>query len=264
MASGARGEGVAHKLVFELRYDYGNAYLDRCGATLNEILRDNPGWAVDAANPQSGMLRNQQHSLTFSFGTAKLDLGQQQTEKLPKLSDGQEFGTVAHKLTTTVVNRLELEEFTRIGFRVWRLFEYGSLEDARQKAMSLGLISKELLSSLDLKQVDEVSFGLVCGFDDCMRRIAVLPVQQKINVDAATVRLQLKDVHGRDSKDRKAEIIRRIKTAHRVHDYPQFSVLVDVDSYVETPEYPGDITADQFVASNYDWSRDFASRIMNA
>ena len=51
-----------HSYVYELRYNYGYTYLDRCGATINEILRNKPGWVQNDINPQSGNRRCPIHS----------------------------------------------------------------------------------------------------------------------------------------------------------------------------------------------------------
>jgi len=45
---------ILHKIVFEVRYRYGYTYLDKCGKTINLIMRDAPEWIVraDQPNPQ--------------------------------------------------------------------------------------------------------------------------------------------------------------------------------------------------------------------
>ncbi len=41
-------DDILHKVVFEVRYRYGYTYLDRCGKTINVIMKEAPEWVVKA------------------------------------------------------------------------------------------------------------------------------------------------------------------------------------------------------------------------
>ena len=253
---------VLHKLVYELRYDRGYTFLDRCGATVNEILRSNPGWEFMGAGTQQGTLRHLDKEIDFSFGTLKLDLSQELSTDVETLVPIEEFAELAAKLTTTVVESLELREFNRIGFRMWHLLGRNTFESAKETIRNKGLVATDKVLGKDVGEVDQVSCVIVATREKCSTRIAFAPVEQNIHVDAATVR-QAKSVPHRLSSDQKQATIEMIKAQRRVRTYPQFAVLVDTDHFLEDPPYPEhlDIASD-FLVPNYEWSREFAARIM--
>jgi hypothetical protein len=42
---------ILHKIVFEVRYNQGFSYLDRCGKTINAIQSEFPEWAIKGNVP---------------------------------------------------------------------------------------------------------------------------------------------------------------------------------------------------------------------
>lgn len=260
----ARGDiGVVHKLIYELRYNYGYTYLDRCGATINDILRSHPGWVQGEVNPQGGTLEDQETRIRFHFSCLKLDLAHEQSPSVPEVTKVEEFAKLADEITKIVTDRLGIEEFNRMGFRVWRLFEQSSLEDARTAVKNLGLISMEKLQSFNLGQIDEVSFTFVANRQDTMARIAIAPVQQSIQLDPGTLTKAKVESH-KQPKGRKKALIEKLRAKKRIKQFPQFALLVDVDNFIEEPPYPSDLIVEGFIVSSYRWSTDFANQVVSS
>jgi len=68
---------IYHKLVFEVRYEEGWVYLDRCGTTVNRILSTYPDWVVkqDGISPLNALLVNLDSGTHFNFGSSPKRVG---------------------------------------------------------------------------------------------------------------------------------------------------------------------------------------------
>lgn len=255
---------VLHKFIYELRYDYGYSYLDRCGATINDILKSSPGWFVDKINPQGGAISLPEKQVVFNFGSNKLDLSQQQNEKTQSLLNMEEFSEIANKMTNKVVDRLGLEQFSRIGFRVSRLFKMDSSEESREKIKSLNILSIGNIEKLTDCKVEEVSFTSTIKGTKGDARIGVSSVEQNIKIDAASLRdlnISPKEVSSLNSKERKPALIRQLKLKKALECYPLYSVLVDVDIFIEEPPY-SEIKIKEFILNSFKWSDLLSNKIM--
>ena len=268
MSNPGRAKAVVHKLVFELRYEYGFEYFDRAGATINEILRDSPGWVQDSINPQQGILRHVDNEATFSFNAQKLYLSQQQSEKIAEVMPIEDFAKTAERLTDIVRRQLQLgvteQDFTRIGFRVWHLFEQRSLEDAKQSIKNLGFVSNDRFTTLaDVQSVDEISLSAVVDRPTCRTRIAIAAVEQNIALDPATRKEALQTPHAFPT-GQKERLVEKIKAKRRVQRYPQFAVLIDMDHSIEDPVYPAHLNiASDFIVPNYEWGEKAAVALVH-
>jgi len=252
---------VLHRLVFELRYDYGYTYLDRAGATINDILKGHPGWVNPQVNPQGGVLRNLDHEMLFNFGSRKLDLSQTQSAKIAELAPIEEFARLAKELTATVVEWLELGDFTRMGFRAWRLYEMGSSDEAKKAVIGLGVLSADLIEKMELGSASEVSWSAVVETNDVTTRIAVSAIEQNIEVDPATLKAALDVPHMHDRNQKKI-LADRVKAKRRVANYPQFAVLVDMDHFVQDPPRPEGGSIAEFITSQFQWGATASDRII--
>ena len=61
-----RTTGVPHRLVFELRYEGGELYWDRCGR-IARTLAHREGWATQVIDTNGCHIRNDDDNLVFSF-----------------------------------------------------------------------------------------------------------------------------------------------------------------------------------------------------
>ena len=264
MSTGSNRQGIDYKFVFELRYDYGYTYLDRCGATMNEILRTHPGWEHVGVSPQQGTLRDTDRDLTFNFSIYKLDLSQELTLKTMELMEIEKFAGLANELAETVVARLDVQEnITRIGFRIWQLFgRYETFDAAREAVKSLGLLDTRKFGDAGIGRITETSCSMITDREICCTRIAITPVEQKVHVDPATVQKALVKPHKLSSDQRRA-LIDKVKADRAIKSFPPFAVLVDMDHFLEYPPYPDHLrVADDLIVPCYRWSKDTAAKLI--
>src|SRR2546428_5334668 len=114
---------IYHKLVFEVRYEHGMVYLDRCGTTANRIMATYPDWMIkeEAINPQSAPLINLATGTHFNFGTQKYDFSlDQPINKDAELTsdDISQFISQVESVSQIVHEEFELKNFVRKGIRV--------------------------------------------------------------------------------------------------------------------------------------------------
>ena len=248
-----------HRVIFEVRYDYGYTYLDRCGITVNDLLRKHAGWTVDQTNPQSGTLKNEDIGATLAFDPQKLNLNFQQSARVDSLPVVEDMARLSADFATTVLENLGIQDVTRVGLRVWQLFGRGSLGAAKERVKELGFVDLGRIQKTGLDQLDEVSFSVVAERDDLRSRVALSAVEQQIKVDPTTVRT----AHSEPSKLPKAQrqaLMAKLKAQKVVSHYPQYAVLVDIDTL---SDYPPPVTkqlVQEYVSENYGWSVRFAYR----
>ncbi len=101
--------GILQKIAFEVRYLYGFTYLDKCGKTVNTILRQHPEWMIkgDSPNPQDGRLVSMRNGCSFAFSPYSYNFGLDMPAGGEPLSDSDVAGFVDQTdLLSRIVNRL--------------------------------------------------------------------------------------------------------------------------------------------------------------
>ena len=73
-----------HRLVFELRYDCGELYWDRCGRAARKLAAQK-GWAVQSPDVNGCHIRNDDRNLVFTYSATKADLTQSQSQDVLEL-----------------------------------------------------------------------------------------------------------------------------------------------------------------------------------
>jgi hypothetical protein len=231
-------EAILHKVVFELRYWYGMTYLDRCGRTVNAIMKDYPEWTLlsDHPNPQSAPLVSLTNSCRFNFSGRKLDLSLERPLGEDPLGpdDVEQFADQTEKVTAVVLDQLGLQEFSRIGFRTWFLFPGESQDDSERWLQGLGCfsVSAEVASSFR-GEVEAVSVAVVIAADDRKYRLAFSGVERQAQVKIGE---GLLNVRTRDLHEKQHQVLleqQRIKA--RLHRSPEHAAMIDVDVYTEEP-----------------------------
>ena len=260
---GAPGRPVVNRLVFEVRYDYGYTYLDRCGFILNHLLAELPGWALTTANPKGTTLRNDKTGESLSFTWDKFDLSCQLAETVHVLPDISAFAQRAAQLAVLVVEGLSLEEeLTRVGFRVWRLFPESSREEAAKRVKALELARLQPLENEGL-EVEEVhlTFSLYSPDPAFCARIAISAAEQTVTVDPAT--LAQANIKPRSlSRNQRRARMAKLKADRAVQNFPHCAVLVDSDCFLEYPSHLGSTEFEDFINSSFGWSQTLASALL--
>lgn len=255
-----------YKFVFQLRYDYGNTYLDRCGVTMNDILQSLPGWEKAGASPQQGTIRDREREITFNFNTLTLDLSQELSRNISSLVQIDEFAQIACDLSEKVTARLEVRDsVTRIGFRVWQLFgHYDTFDAAREALLAVALVRLDQFKSCGVDGVKEAGCSVIADRGTCWTRIAVAAVEQSVTLDPATLKKKLKSpIYKMPPDQRRTALIDHMKADKAIKSFPPFAILVDMDHYLEYPPYPDHLNIrDDFIVQNYGWSKETASKLI--
>lgn len=236
---------IYHKLVFEVRYEYGLVYLDRCGVTANRIMAAYPEWVLkEEANPQNAPLINVVTGTFFNFGALKYDFSLDQPinkDAAITPSDINEFISQVESISQIVHEELELKSFVREGFRVWFLFGTESEADSQKWISSLES-SRIAPSVTNAFQGTLESEGHVAVISARERkyRIAINPVERLEHLDLGNEALRVLP-RKLPQKQREA-LIAKLKAKKRLLANPEFAVMIDVDAYVDRPieVVPGD------------------------
>ena len=75
---------VRHRLVFELRYERGELYWDRCGRVARTVA-NREGWATNAIDTNGCHVRNDDDNLVFSFSPTSVSLSQTQNRDVQEV-----------------------------------------------------------------------------------------------------------------------------------------------------------------------------------
>jgi hypothetical protein len=233
-------EAILHKIVLEVRYHGGYAYLDRCGRVINRIQKERPGWLTnDGQTPQGSNLYNVQNGFVLNLNARKYDLSfERPVGKSPVTAEQvKEFADEAGALHVIIADLLDLKEFGRIGFRLWYLFASDSEEAAAKWQESLGYYSiKETLAKGFEATIDKVSIAVVLACQDRMCRLGLTAVerQEEVDVGRVTVAYRPRDL----SRDQKVAIQSKLKDQGVARRSPEFGTMIDLDFYAEDPEDP--------------------------
>ena len=242
---------VIHRFVFELRYEFGQVYWDRAGKIAREIASQE-GWEIEAIDMNRCRLIHRDDNLGFSFGPDKLDLVQTQSADVPNLLSIGEFGALAESLADVVVRVLELPFFPRIGFRVWRLYPSADRGESQTQSRNLKLFQVDADLGSTLGGISDTSHRLVTERPNHMLRIAVAPFEQTVNIPDSVVAAAR--TRARDHwKAQKQVLLDQLKADKIVKSFPRFGLLLDLDTYIEDPPFPDDLSISDFIArSNED------------
>jgi hypothetical protein len=252
---------VLHRMVFEVRYNYGFTYLDRCGVTLNALLRAYPGWTVDDANVQGTVLRCPNVGAAFAFNSQKLDLNVQQSQAVAQVMPISDFAHLSSEMAAAVIEGVGIDDITRIGFRVWRLFGQADRKSAVERMRHVGIVSSEAIEAIAHAPIEDVSFSAVVDLGEFQARLAVASVEQSIEVDATTLERAAKQPRDLPRDQRKA-LLDRLKAEKAVKSFPHHAVLVDVDAYAEYPVDNDRERFREFISDAFTRGGDLAQAVM--
>jgi len=229
--------GFKHKLVLELRYRQGFSYLDRCGATINTILRDRPEWIVGSdPTSQSGSLISSLNGTHFTFSSSKCTLNLEQKIGGEALDSAEitDFVEQADYLSRVVVDQLGLKEFTRIGFRVWFMFPCKDKRDSEDWLLGLGCMNvNDSLPKAFGGSIEAVGTAIVIVGKDRKFRIAFNGVERHAQVDfgQSILTLQPRAL----SKEQDKILREQMRVKRRMLQNPEFAAIIDIDAFQEDP-----------------------------
>jgi hypothetical protein len=238
---------IVHKIVFELRYRFGFTYLDRCGRTVNTIMREYPDWTLGSSspNPQNAPLVNISDSCRFTFNAYKLDLALEKAFGKASLEEEHlvRFAQHVEELTAITRDQLSLEEFSRIGCRLWFLFPFDVQGDAEQWLMSLNCYSfaKSINEAFEGTVVATSATVTVAGTDRKFR-IAFGTYERTLELDIGDQVLNIpphllpSEKQRGQLSERQQAVLEQQKRKKLLEQNPRFGVMIDVDSSQEDPD----------------------------
>src|SRR6266404_5664512 len=181
-------EPQLRKLIYELRYEQGYLYLDRCGRILDRIGREKPEWMpAGEISPQQAPLFNIQNRIRFTFGAKKIDLLLDQMFPGSPLIDESaraEFARAAEDMSRLVVQELQLESFARIGVRSFFQFSMENETESQQWLAGLGLfaVSPKFLGAFHSKSAAADLTAVLVG-EECRYRVEVSSIETVTQLD---------------------------------------------------------------------------------
>lgn len=232
-------DAAYHKAVFEVRYEHGMVYLDRCGTTANRIMATYPEWVIrdDAVNPQSAPLTNALTGALFNFGTQKYDFSlSQPVGKDVALTrrDLATFSSQVEGVARIVHEELGLHHFLRLGFRIWFMFPTDSEQESNRWIRDLGVCSvTPEVSKAFGGQLESEGYVLLVNGADRRFRIAINAVERLEVLDLGVEALTA--LPRRLPKKQREALLEKLKAKQRVLSNPETGVMIDVDAYVEEP-----------------------------
>lgn len=230
--------GKLHKLAFELRYQFGHTYLDRCGRTINAIQRTAPEWLTTDAGLQGTALLSIRNASVFAFSSASLNLVlEQPIDAEIKAESIEAFQEQVGLLSAIVIDELGLDEFTRIGLR--SVFAYPTNDKADTERWMSSLKWFNLSDSLREafgQTVESTGFSAVMTGEDRHYRVAVNGVEKPPQVEggASPVQVRTSTLSEGQNKAYKAQLLQK----HKRLTEASYAVSIDIDAYQENPFAP--------------------------
>ncbi|OHB68178.1 MAG: hypothetical protein A2W17_01675 [Planctomycetes bacterium RBG_16_41_13] len=214
--------------------------MDRCGSIINEIMNNYPAWTQETVpDPQNAPLICLENGMKLNFSTTKYDFSLEQPfgdEADLTQSDIEKFIDQADSISSLINERLDLKIFTRIGFRIWYIFRAETLAAAENWIKQLlGTVpfDDQITKALNNGIVEARNYAVVIASSDRKFRISINGVESYAKLD---IRGNILDVRtSKLHKDQDKYLLKQLKEKKRVAKNPHFASMIDIDSFVETP-----------------------------
>jgi hypothetical protein len=262
MALVIRGKtALLNKLVFELRYPNGYLYLDRCGRMINELA----GHAVDQwmvtnqVAPQGAALLSVSNHCLLNVSAQKYDLGIEQqvgASSLPYDSINELARQVA-EVHAIVTRLLELEEFSRIGFRSWFLFGSDTKQEAEEWTWKNNAFKVNDGLAKQGGSLEAPAFTATVVSAGIKFRVALNAVESVVDVPLGG-RNRLTAKPSELPKGQREAFLRQQRAVARSRENPPFGTMIDVDAFLESPSL---VTPESFVKDSFKVSLEYVQAI---
>jgi hypothetical protein len=233
-------QAILQKAVFELQYKVGYRYLDVCGNIINKFLKDAPEWIItgNLPNPQNSSLYSLQNNCILSFSALKLDLALEKPIGEGTISE-EEFEIFKNQASSSaaiITNLLGVDEYPRIGFRIWCLFPTKNKEESERWLTRLGaFVFTSDIPKLFGHDIESASATVVVQGENAKYRLSFAGVEQPIQLDIGQGILS---IQARSLSSKQDEYLKkRLAAEHRVKQNPNNAVLVDIDCSSEDISY---------------------------
>jgi len=113
---------------YEIKYEYGNLYFDRCGQCLNDIERNCEGWYMLSTDTKMGFLECPEKYLTCQFNNERFNFSSQKPSKI----DISVIASEVNNLWKIIEANLGIDTYLRQGCRIQYLKATENIEDAEK------------------------------------------------------------------------------------------------------------------------------------
>jgi hypothetical protein len=223
-----------NKLVYEVRYQHGMTYLDRCGTIANRITMTYPEWVLqDSPNPQNAPMIHPLSGMHLNFNALKYDFSLDQSVDKPlERNDIDDFIDQVECLSTIIHEELELRSFVREGFRIWYVLGMESEEEANQWITNLGIFSvNRSVPTAFEGTIESAGHFVIIATNERKYRISINPAERLERLDVGNLSVLPRSL----SRKQREALLGQMKAKRRLRLNPQHIVALDVDAYVEEP-----------------------------
>ena len=216
------------QVAFEIRYDFGYVFLDRCGQILVDIERTCEGWAAVDAKPTGGKLEWLDRSFNVNFDALHYNFVAGEAYK-PQIDD---IADEASKIWKIVSANLGLTNFIRIGCRFFYFLPTNSIEESEKLIVnsSLNIKFPESISTKYKTKARQVV--VVLEENDMEYRIELSGIRRVSKIDPSRL---IQDPRLLSSSQKKA----RMDLLKKISEYeadPMYAAQLDVDCFMFEPK----------------------------
>jgi hypothetical protein len=233
-------EPMLRRIVFELRYQDGQLYLDHCGRLLKRLLKASTEWVV-ASEPtsQAASLYNVTTGTQLGFSSSSASLLIDKTVS-DELIDAEEVATFLEQVDPVlgmVLDELEVSEFLRIGFRQHFYFPCDTQEESEQWIRNLGVVAvSSNVAQAFAGSLEDLGFAITLQGEECRYRIALNSIERSAQVPVGDTVLSIR-TSGIPRGQKKA-LVDALKKKRQRQINSAFAVLLDMDAYLLEPVEP--------------------------
>jgi len=242
---------ILHKLIFEIRYRFGYTYLDRKGFLINRIIESYPNLLL-LSNPNEATF----NETTFFSQEDKSFLGvsahhfyafreQKIGDRGLKERDAENLARITNEVFDLISEILDLKDFSRIGFRVNYLLSDMNEQESKSWIAKTNIfnISEQFISAFK-GQIESQGHTLVIIGENKKYKISLNSVKRSYSLEIGGLTIRPHFLSKKQDEILKKQLLAKRK----FEDNPEYSVLIDVDTFLEEPL---DINIEDFILQSF-------------
>lgn len=231
-------EPLLRRSVCGVGYQDGQLYLDHCGRLLKRLLGETPDWILaPEPTPQGTTLYNLRTGtqLGFSVSAASLSLDKSAADETIEADEFNEFLGQVDSTLALVFDELEVSRFTRVGYREFYYFSFGTKEESETWLRELGLVTvAPSLYQAFAGTPDVLSMAIVLQGEECRYRIALNGIERPAQIPFGQTILGVKA--SATAKNQKQVLLETLRKARQRQVNSAFAVELDIDAFLLDPE----------------------------
>jgi hypothetical protein len=230
-------EPLLRQMTSEIRYQDGYLYLDHCGRLLKKLVRDGAEWVVAPDPvPQGTSVLNLLAGTVLRFGvrSAVLTLDRTAVDEVISADESQEFVNQVGAVLEMVIDELEVDELSRVGYREQYYFSCESKEETEQWINELCLfsVSPGLLQAFQAT-VEALGAALVVQGQDCRYRIALTGIERTAQIQVGDSNHAIQETAA--TKSQKRALLEAMKKQRQRQINTAFAAVLDIDAFLLEP-----------------------------